>query len=209
MCSGCSQPTGIGVTEKYVLIDPGHGGFDGGASASDGTLEKHINLDISLSLRDILLICGIPVLMTRTSDFSLEEPDSHTVRHKKVSDMRNRLVMYNGAETVISIHQNHFQNPQYSGAQVFYSVNHSAGARLAESIQSAVVDHLQPQNKRKIKAATDGIYLMHHTTVPSVLVECGFLSNPEELSKLKTASYRQQMAWVIMLGYWNYRLCEE
>ena len=206
--SGCVQETWASVEKGYLLIDAGHGGFDGGAVASDGTLEKHVNLDISLCLRDMLVICGFPVMMTRTDDAALSDSESDTIRHKKVSDMRNRLSLYNGAEMVISIHQNHFQSPKYCGAQVFYSINNPAGAQLAESIQSSIVDGLQPQNKRKIKPATDGVYLMRHTTVPSVLVECGFLSNPEELSNLKTTEYRQQMAWAVMLGYWNYRLSE-
>ena len=209
ICVGCSRPTDASLRSGYVLIDPGHGGFDGGAVAADGTLEKHINLDVSLCLRDMLTVCGMYVEMTRTVDAALVDSEDDTIRDKKVSDMRCRLVLYNSAETVISIHQNHFQNPKYSGTQVFYSPNHNDGARLAQSIQSMVVNQLQPNNKREIKAATDGIYLMHHSTVPSVLVECGFLSNPEELSQLKNPDYRQRLAWAVMLGYWNYRMSEE
>ena len=123
--------------------------------------------------------------------------------------MHNRLRMYNGAEVVISIHQNHFQVPKYHGAQVFYTQNNPDCTILAQSVQKAIVTYLQPRNTRDIKAATDGIYLLHHTTSPAVLVECGFLSNPEELKRLNDPIYRQQMAWSIMLGYWEYRLSEE
>lgn len=199
----------VSIGQRYILLDPGHGGFDGGAVASDGTLEKHINLDISLQLRDMLVVCGLPVEMTRNSDISLADSESDTIRNKKVSDMHNRLRMYNGAEVVISIHQNHFQVPKYHGAQVFYAQNNPDCIILAQSVQKAIVTYLQPKNTRDIKAATDGIYLLHHTTSPAVLVECGFLSNPEELKRLNDPTYRQQMAWSIMLGYWKYRLSEE
>lgn len=205
---GCSRRAVSAEPVSYILIDPGHGGFDGGAVAVDGTLEKHINLDISLCLRDMLTVCGLSVRMTRDDDKALADNEMDTIRHKKVSDMQNRLALYNGAELVISIHQNHFQIPKYAGTQVFYSPNHSVGAGLAQAIQESVVTHLQKDNQRMIKPTTDGVYLMHHTAIPAVLVECGFLSNTDELAKLKTPEYRRQMAWAVMLGYWNYRKSE-
>ena len=188
-----------------VLIDPGHGGFDGGAVAKDGTNEKHLNLAIALTLRDLLTVCGVPTALTRDTDRALNAEDTHAVRSNKSSDMQARLSMYQQAETVISIHQNHFEVPKYSGTQVFYSGNHAGSQQLAESICSAVVQQLQPDNHREIKKATNGIYLLYHTTVPSVLVECGFLSNPEELALLKTPEYQQKLAFSIAGGYWNYQ----
>lgn len=204
-CVGCSRNVNAPSYDGIVLIDPGHGGFDGGAVAEDGTTEKHLNLAISLCLHDLLYVCGVPVEMTRTTDMGLEEDASASIRDKKVSDMRKRLTLYNEASMVISIHQNHFSVPKYSGTQVFYSANHPDGAVLAENIRQSVVDWVQPQNKRELKKATDGIYLLYHTTTPTVLVECGFLSNPEEREKLKAPAYQQQLAFAIMAGYWGFQ----
>lgn len=207
LCSGCgcSRTVDSPRIQTVVLIDPGHGGFDGGAVADDGTTEKHINLAISLFLHDMLYVCGVPVEMTRETDVGLEDDSAATVRDKKVSDMRNRLEMYRSASVVISIHQNHFSVPKYNGTQLFYSTNHSDSAVLAQCVKDAVVGWIQPENTREMKSATDGIYLLYHATSPTVLVECGFLSNPEERDKLKTPAYQQQMAFAIMAGYWNYQ----
>ena len=204
-CVGCSRTVNGSIHHEMILIDPGHGGFDGGAIAEDGTVEKHINLAIALCLRDLLYVCGASVEMTRQTDTGLEEDSSASIRDKKVSDMRRRLALYNQASMVISIHQNHFSVPKYNGTQVFYSANHAESMALAESIRAAVVNWVQPHNKRELKKATDGIYLLYHTQTPAVLVECGFLSNPEERDKLKLPAYQQQMAFAIMAGYWNAR----
>lgn len=193
--------------EPYLLIDPGHGGADGGAQAQDGTLEKNINLAVGADLRDMLVVCGFSVVMTRDADISIHDPQDTTIRSKKVSDMRNRLALYEQASAVISLHQNHFSVPKYSGAQVFYSPNHTDSARLATCIRQALVQ-VQPQNTREIKAATDGIYLLYHTTRPAVLLECGFLSNPAERELLKSPAYRRQLAFAVMGGYWNYLIQE-
>lgn len=195
---GCAAPVSNVSARQTVLVDPGHGGFDGGTVAMDGTKEKDINLAVSLYLRDILTVCGIPVTLTRDADTATAP--------NKTEDMKKRLQMYENASAVIAIHQNHFRQSKYNGTQVFYSANHPQSLGLAEDIQESVTSRLQPQNTRKIQKATDGIYLMHHTTVPAVLVECGFLSNPEELEKLKQSQYRQYMAWAISLGYWKYRM---
>ena len=202
--SGCSVRVAAEPALMNVLIDPGHGGTDGGAVAEDGTLEKHINLAIGCFLRDMLRVGGVSVVMTRDTDVGLEDSDAVSIREKKVSDMHNRLQLYNSSQMVISIHQNHFSVPKYHGAQVFYSGNHPHGASLASAIRSAVIEHLQPGNTRESKQADNGIYLLHHTEVPAVLVECGFLSNPDERSRLNDPAYQQKMAWTIMLGYWNY-----
>lgn len=203
--AGCAHATDTSVQMGTVLIDPGHGGFDGGTVAEDGTVEKHLNLAVSLCLRDMLYICGVPVQMTRDTDVGLEEEFSTTIRSKKVSDMQNRLTMYNEADVVISIHQNHFSVPKYWGTQVFYASKRPESALLAEEIRAAVMGWMQPDNNRETKKATDGVYLLSHTSTPAVLVECGFLSNPEERNKLKTTAYRQQLAFAIMAGFWNYQ----
>lgn len=204
-CTGCSRITDAPTRDGVVLIDPGHGGFDGGAVAEDGTTEKHLNLAIACFLRDMLHVCGVSVEMTRQTDVGLEEDSSASIRDKKVTDMRRRLATYDAASLVISIHQNHFSVPKYSGTQLFYSVNHPDSALLAQAIRESVIGWVQPHNTRELKRATDGIFLLHHTTAPAVLVECGFLSNPEEREKLKTSAYQQQMAFAVMAGYWNYQ----
>lgn len=205
-CVGCSRDVGAPLQAGTVLIDPGHGGFDGGAVAEDGTTEKHLNLAIAQCLRDMLYICGVSVEMTRQTDIGLESSYADSIREKKSSDMQQRLSMYEEADLVISIHQNHFSIPKYSGTQVFYSPNHPDSAALAETIRQSVIKYIQPQNTRELKQATDGIYLLYHTDTPTVLVECGFLSNPEEREKLKMPAYQQQMAFSILAGFWNYHI---
>ncbi len=196
--------TQAGASDGGVLIDPGHGGEDGGTMAQDGTLEKNINLSIALDLRDMFTVCGVPVAMTRQTDMSIHDPDCDTTRRKKVSDMYNRLSLYEQAQTVIAIHQNHYGVAKYHGAQVFYSGNHAQGQVLAEAVQKSLAERLQPDNNRAIKKATDGIFLLHHTKRPAILVECGFLSNPAEREQLKTPAYRQQLAFAVMAGYFDY-----
>ena len=207
--TGCVVPTDA-IPQTYdIVIDPGHGGFDGGTVAVDGTMEKDINLLIALHLRDMLVVCGLNVVMTRDTDVSTQSVDATTIREKKVSDIHNRLSLYESSATVISVHQNHYTSSKYSGTQVFYSANHPQSEVLAAMIQQSVVARLQPHNNRQYKSASDGIYLMHHTAVPAVLVECGFMSNAEELALLKDTQYRRRMAWAICLGYWEYTIeCE-
>lgn len=204
--AGCARATDASVSVGAVLIDPGHGGFDGGTTADDGTVEKHLNLAISLCLRDLLTICGVSVVMTRDTDCGLEEDATASIRNRKMSDMANRLAMYEAADAVISIHQNYFTQPQYCGTQIFYSRNNESSAMLAEEIRRMAVGWIQPKNTRELKVAGESVYLLNRTTKPAVLVECGFLSHPEEREKLKTPAYQQQLAFAIMAGYWNYLL---
>ena len=183
-----------------LLVDPGHGGEDGGTMAANGTLEKDINLSIALTLADWMRLCGYDVTMTRDSDISIGDPGAATVREKKVSDLKHRLALYEQAELVISIHENHFSGTQYSGTQVFYSPNAAASQPLAAAIRESVCTHLQPENRRELKKGDKTIYLLHKTTVPAVLVECGFLSNVTERTRLEDPLYRQEMAVAIGLG---------
>jgi len=193
---GCTAKPVSEEVSDYLLIDAGHGGFDGGAVAPDGTCEKQINLDIALHLRDMLSVCGVTTLMTRETDTALADTKS--------GDMQRRLALYEGSAAVIAIHQNTFSIPRYSGTQTFYSPSNASGIELAESVQRSVVRHLQADNHRPVKSISDGVFLMQNTTVPAVLVECGFLSNSEELTKLKDTDYQRKMAWSIALGYWDY-----
>lgn len=187
----------------YIVIDPGHGGADGGAEAADGTLEKQLNLAVSLPLRDMLTVLGYTVRMTRETDVMLNT-EGTTLRERKVSDMRNRLAMAEEADITVSIHQNKFTQPQYDGAQIFYSKNTEESRVLAESVREQIVELLQPTNTREIKRGTADVYLLDRTTRPMILVECGFLSNPTELNNLKTPAYQQQLAFAVTAGLVTY-----
>lgn len=199
-----SHSAELPLEDAPVLIDAGHGGEDGGTVAEDGTLEKNINLAISLHLRDILSLWGYSVTMTRQTDISIHSPECASMRDRKVSDMHNRLSLYNQANVVIAIHQNHFSVAKYSGAQVFYSGNHTNSELLASAIQASLVTHIQPDNARQIKKAGNGIYLLSHTQRPAVLVECGFLSNLEERQRLKSPAYQQRVAAAVFAGLSDY-----
>ena len=189
-----------------IIIDAGHGGEDGGASSKSGVLEKDINLAIALQLREYLSATGFEVVMTREYDRSIYDSGLDTIRQKKVSDLHNRLALiqqYPGC-LFISIHQNQFSDSQYSGAQVFYSANHPQSKELAEHLRSAIVGLLQPENKRECKQAEKSIYLMHNAQEVAVLVECGFLSNPQEAAQLSSEDYQKQMAFAIYCGILDY-----
>lgn len=195
--------SGTEVT-PFLLIDPGHGGQDGGASTADGVLEDDINLSVSLNLYDMLRFCGYPVKMTRTEDASIQHADDAAARSWKVNDMHNRLEMYNTALLTISIHQNHFSQAQYHGAQLFYSANRPESRDIADCIRQQITTLLQPENKRELKAAGENIFLLHHAETPALIVECGFLSNPQEATLLKDTVYQQQMAFAICCGVLQY-----
>ncbi|MFU0833350.1 MAG: Germination-specific N-acetylmuramoyl-L-alanine amidase [Oscillospiraceae bacterium] len=194
---------------RTIVIDAGHGGEDGGASGSTGTPEKEINLAIAKDLEQLLTVSGYQVVMTRTEDVAIGDNSLNTVHERKVSDMHQRLKILEEQNNCIfiSIHQNYFTQSQYHGTQVFYSINHQGSKILAEHIKSQVIQLLQKDNKREIKPAGDSIYLLRESKVPAVLVECGFLSNPEEELKLKDPIYQHKIAFSIYSGILNY--CSE
>ncbi len=181
-----------------VIIDAGHGGPDSGAVASDGTLEKDINLDISLRLKDYFELSGFYVEMTREDDLSDISWDSFN----KAEDMDARVTLMNSFPNavMISIHQNKFSEAQYSGAQVFYSENNEESKMLAESIRQRISTDIQPENKRETKKGNQNSCILALAQNPAVIVECGFISNPEELSLLKTEEYRSKLAFSIYSG---------
>ena len=190
-----------------IIIDAGHGGFDGGASTDDGYPEKHINLNISLLLSEYLTAFGYETILTRSSDISLEDNGVTTIRKRKTSDLYNRMEIMKKTDNAIfiSIHQNHFSQEKYSGMQVFYSPSFSdESSVLAEYIQKCTTENLQPNNTRKIKECTSSVYLIHKAVKPAVLVECGFLSNQNEAQLLKTEAYQKKIALCIAMGIHNY-----
>ena len=194
-------------TYPVIIIDAGHGGFDGGASTDDGHNEKDINLRIALLLNEYLTLSGFETVMTRDKDVSLEDTGLNTIRQKKTSDIHNRHKIMSDINNCIfvSIHQNHFSHSKYSGLQVFYSRNFSSeSSLLAQSIQDRAVSLLQPDNTRTIKECGTSVYLIYNAVAPAVLVECGFLSNPEEASKLLSYTYCKEIAMAIALGIVKY-----
>lgn len=179
-----------------IVIDPGHGGIDGGATSCTGILESKFNLEISLRLNDLLHFLGYPTRMIRREDVSVYR-SGETIAQKKVSDLKERVRMVNETPNalLISIHQNNFPDGRYSGAQVFYAGNPESQA-LAKALQAAFVKTINPGNKRQEKRSS-GVYLMEHISCPGVLIECGFLSNAQEEGQLQSKAYQQKLCSVI------------
>ena len=198
----CSMP----ITQKTVIVDAGHGGDDGGAIGIDGTVEKDINLDIALKLEKILKFYGFNVIMTRTQDVMTCDDGLDSLRKRKISDIHNRfeLMRKNPDAIFISVHQNKFEDSSQHGTQVFYSGNDERSKELAEAIQTSVTLTLQRKNDRVVKKSGSGIYLLYHAKIPAVLVECGFISNSDEVKKLKDESYRMKLAILIADGLLKY-----
>lgn len=182
-----------------VIIDAGHGGEDGGTQSADGTLEKDLNLDIALRLAKLFEDKGINVILTRDTDTLLYDRNTDYKGRKKLLDAEARLKIAddNPDAIFISIHQNAYKDPQYSGLQVWYSGNNAESLHLAEAIQSGVKSKLQTENNRAVKFSGNNVYIMQHIKNPAILVECGFLSNPSEAKKLSDPSYRQNLSQVI------------
>lgn len=189
-----------------IIIDAGHGGEDGGTQSSDGVLEKGINLSISKKIDEILKKRGYKTLMVRTEDKLIYDSDCKTQREKKVSDIHKRMeIMKSNTDSIfLSIHQNFFSESKYHGAQVFYSKKITESEKIADSIQHSIVEKLQPDNKREIKPSGTDIYLLYNAVVPAVMVECGFMSNPEEAEKLCDEDYQTQMSDAIVDGLVEY-----
>ena len=188
-----------------IVIDAGHGGEDGGCEGN-GLVEKNLNLDISLQLAELLRKAGVNVVLTRETDILLYDINSDYKGQKKAQDVRKRLEIASSQENpvLVSIHMNYFAQTKYSGLQVWYSKNDARSRALASLVQSGMKSTLQPNNKRAIKEATSSIFLLHNATFPAVLIECGFLSNPEEARMLSNADYRQKIAKVIFDAIMQY-----
>ncbi len=189
-------------TLPIIIVDAGHGGIDGGTSGADGTVEKHINLSIAEKVKEILVNLGFRVVMTRTEDTLIGNNRANTIREQKRTDLQNRLSLTEKYDNcvLLSIHQNYFEDAKYSGCQVFYSANHDDSKLLAEKIQKDVVRNLQPDNTRAVKKCSDDIYLLYNCQKTAVMVECGFMSNPRELTMLKDENYQTKFAFSIALS---------
>ena len=188
----------IPVDREYrIVIDAGHGGIDGGATSCTGVLESRINLEIALRLEDLMHLLGYDTVMIRRTDTSVYT-QGQTIAAQKVSDLKERVRIVNQTENaiLISIHQNTFSDSRYGGAQVFYA-NNEESRELANQMQNYLIRYLNPESHRKPKKAS-GIYLMDHIKHTGVLVECGFLSNPEEEAKLRSDNYQKKLCCVIV-----------
>ena len=199
--NGAREMPTEGEPEKVVVIDAGHGGKDGGAVASDGTLEKDINLRIAKNLETLLRAAGYKVVMTRTDDRMLSTDGQGSA---KMRDLKRRLEIsseYPDALTV-SIHCNKFPSEKCKGMQVYCGASEGS-AEAAEAIRKAFLQ-IDPQNNRQVKKADSSIYVLNRARGAAILVECGFLSNGHELTLLKNEQYGRKLALVIMSGIEEY-----
>lgn len=195
------------VREHCLILDPGHGGEDGGAVSRTGKLESNYNLEIALRLDDLLHLLGYETKMTRKTDTAIYKT-GQTIAQKKVSDLKERvqIVRDTPGGLLISIHQNTFSDSKYWGAQVFYASTQGSQA-LAEALQNVLVQTLNPGSNRRAKKS-EGVYLMEHIPKTGVLIECGFLSNGEEEARLSSPAYQKQLCCVIASTVAEY-LCRQ
>lgn len=186
-----------------IVIDPGHGGEDGGATSCTGRMESEYNLAISRRLDDLLHLLGYRTRMTRTSDVSIYTTGS-TLAQKKVSDLKERVRIVNetGNALLVSIHQNQFSDSRYSGAQVFYAKT-TGSKELGQKLQTELVSALNPGSNRKSKPVS-GVYLLENISCTGVLIECGFLSNPQEEARLRDEDYQKALCCVIAASLHQY-----
>ena len=187
-----------------LILDAGHGGEDGGASSASGQLESQINLAIVRKTEALMVFLGIRPLLTREEDVSIHDSAARTLHEKKVSDLKNRVAMINGTDNalLISVHQNHFTDPRYSGAQTFYTPG-DISRQWGEETQKLLRAILDPANDRKARPVPDSAYLFSHIDCPAILVECGFLSNGREASLLATDAYQRKIAVALAGAYFG------
>ena len=205
------SPASAGVVSTaferpLVVIDAGHGGADGGCVSVDGTPEKGINLSILQTMRDTAALMGYDVICTRESDVSIHDEGVTGLSKQKKSDMDNRLAIINKYPNAVavSIHQNQFTDPKYSGAQMFYPKGNEQAHALAEAVKGRIVSTLQPDNERETKPVGDELFLLDNARCPMIMAECGFLSNESEAQKLETPAYQKLMALTILFGVNDY-----
>ncbi|MDT8012314.1 N-acetylmuramoyl-L-alanine amidase CwlD [Clostridium perfringens] len=195
------------VTNKVILLDAGHGGIDPGALSDDESVEeKDINLQITLKLRELLESSGCLVLLTREDDVSLyEESPDKTTREKYNENLKNRkkMIEESGVDAFVSVHLNKFEQSKYYGAQTFYPQGQDDSKLLSKFIQDELKRVVDETNQREVKPSND-IYLLKDNKIPSVLIECGFLSNEKESKLLNDEKYQEKVAWAIYAGIQKY-----
>ena len=199
------ETTSTPVSGKTIVIDAGHGVPDEGAQSSTGTTEAETNLKISLKVQNLLEQSGYTVILTRSDENAIYDVDSNTLKQKKISDIRNRVKIGNesSADIFVSIHLNKIPQQQYYGWQCFYKEGNEQSNKLAKSIQENLNKSMQKENNR-VAMKIDNIYIIKHVEIPTSIVECGFLSNPEEEKQLLDDNYQNRLAWGIYSGIINY-----
>ena len=193
------------VSGKTIVVDAGHGKPDEGAQSSTGTTEAETNLKIALKLQNLLEQSGTTVILTRSDENAIYDIDAKTLKQKKISDIHNRVKIGNesSADLFVSIHLNKIPQQQYDGWQTFYKEGSEEGKKLAISIQNSLNDAIQKENNRVAKTI-DNVYIIKHVEIPITIVECGFLSNPEEEKQLLEDEYQNRLAWGIYNGIIDY-----
>ena len=188
-----------------LVIDAGHGGADGGASAANGTVESVINLQIALRMEQIAKLFGVQTVMTRTDETLNYPAEAGTIREMKLWDQKTRVALINATEdaVLISVHQNKYPDARPSGSQVLYAKT-DGSSEFAELAHANLIRALNPENRRVAAPISDRIYLMKRVNCPAILVECGFLSNPQETAKLETGEYQTELAAVLIGSYLQY-----
>ncbi|MBQ9979683.1 MAG: N-acetylmuramoyl-L-alanine amidase [Oscillospiraceae bacterium] len=182
-----------------LIIDPGHGIPDGGAVSAQGAIESDINLQIAMKLRALSGFFGVETILTRQDEYSIHSPEAVTIRQQKVSDLKNRVALINGVDNafLVSIHQNSYTNPKYSGAQVFYAddeLSKAAAQRTQENLRLC----LDASNERTVTPVPESVYLFQNINCGAILVECGFMSNPDEAELLQSDTYQKKIACAVL-----------
>lgn len=193
------------VSNKVIVLDAGHGIPDEGAESSNGTTEAQTNLKIALKVQSLLEQSGATVILTRSDENAIYDIDSKTLKQKKISDIHNRVKIGNesSADIFVSIHLNKIPQEQYYGWQTFYKDGNEASMKLAKALQNNLNEAIQKENKR-VSMKLDTVYIMKHVEIPISIVECGFLSNPEEEKQLLEDNYQDRLAWGIYNGIMDY-----
>ena len=197
--------TSTPVTGHSIVLDAGHGLPDGGAENNTGLTEEKINLDIVLKLQKLLEASNCTIILTRSDENGIYSTDAKTLREKKVSDLKNRVNIANNleADIFVSIHLNKIAQSKYFGWQTFYKKNSEEGKNLSLSIQENLNSSIQIENKRQPQTIS-GKYIIDNVKIPTVIVECGFLSNPTEAKLLEQDSYQEKIAWGIYTGIMDF-----
>ena len=199
------QVTTLPVSGKVVILDAGHGTPDEGAESNNGTTEAQINLVIVLKIQQLLEQSGCTVILTRSNENAIYDLDAKTLKQKKVSDIHNRVKIGNdsSADIFVSIHLNKIAQQQYYGWQTFFNTSNEQSKVLAEEIQNNLNEVIQKENHR-IAMKLNTVYIMKHVEIPISIVECGFLSNPQEEKELQQEEYQNRLAWGIYNGIISY-----
>lgn len=199
------ETVALPVTNRVIILDAGHGKPDEGAQSQNGTTEAETNLKIALKVQNLLEQSGSTVILTRSDENAIYTSEEDSLKKKKVSDIQNRVKIGNesSADIFVSIHLNKIPQQQYWGWQCFYQQDNEKSVKLAQSIQNGLNESIQKENKRK-PMKLDTVYIMKHIEIPTTIVECGFLSNPEEEKQLLEDGYQDRLAWGIYQGIMDY-----